>query len=152
MLNHGNAKLFELDTQCRSSRLSASRETLHQVVSTGSARYWHEQLGIRIRCDMLPSARRGHERHVPRVRCNCGDDGPRSRGAYSIQNCAKPCNNAKDTLHTILSLGARYFEFRPVYLPNIIRKDKPFPGVHCLSHSAILGRRCAEFCTTACNS
>jgi len=51
----------------------------------------------------------------------------------------------KDTLPTILSLGARYFEFRPAYLHNVIRKDKPIPDVLYFSHSAIPGMPYAQF-------
>jgi hypothetical protein len=45
----------------------------------------------------------------------------------------------KDTLSTILSLGARYFEFRPAYLFNVIRPDHPIPDTLYFSHSAIPG-------------
>src|SRR5271155_4529477 len=45
----------------------------------------------------------------------------------------------KDTLSTILSLGARYFEFRPAYLYNVIRPDRPIPDTLYFSHSAIPG-------------
>jgi hypothetical protein len=51
----------------------------------------------------------------------------------------------KDTLPTILSIGARYFEFRPAYLHNVIRKDKPIPDVLYFSHSAIPGMPYAQF-------
>jgi hypothetical protein len=51
----------------------------------------------------------------------------------------------KDTLPTILALGARYFEFRPAYLHNVIRKDKPIPDVLYFSHSAIPGMPYAQF-------
>ncbi|KAG0650963.1 hypothetical protein D0Z07_2228 [Hyphodiscus hymeniophilus] len=51
----------------------------------------------------------------------------------------------KDTLPTILALGARYFEFRPAYLHSTIRKDKPIPDVLYFSHSAIPGMAYAEF-------
>ena len=51
----------------------------------------------------------------------------------------------KDTLPTILSIGARYFEFRPAYLHNAIRKDKPIPDVLYFSHSAIPGMPYAQF-------
>ena len=51
----------------------------------------------------------------------------------------------KDTLDTILSIGARYFEFRPAYLHNVIRKDKPIPDVLYFSHSAIPGMPYAQF-------
>jgi hypothetical protein len=51
----------------------------------------------------------------------------------------------KDTLPSILSLGARYFEFRPAYLHNVIRKDHPIPDVLYFSHSAIPGMPYAQF-------
>lgn len=51
----------------------------------------------------------------------------------------------KDTLPTVLSIGARYFEFRPAYLHNVIRKDKPIPDVLYFSHSAIPGMPYAQF-------
>jgi hypothetical protein len=45
----------------------------------------------------------------------------------------------KDTLSTILSIGARYFEFRPAYLHKVIRPDHPIPDTLYFSHSAIPG-------------
>jgi len=51
----------------------------------------------------------------------------------------------KDTLSTILSLGARYFEFRPAYLYNAIRPDHPIPDTLYFSHSAIPGMAYEHF-------
>lgn len=51
----------------------------------------------------------------------------------------------KDTLATILSIGARYFEFRPAYLHNVIRPDHPIPDKLYFSHSAIPGMAYAQF-------
>lgn len=51
----------------------------------------------------------------------------------------------KDTLSTILSIGARYFEFRPAFLHKAIRSDHPIPDVLYFSHSAIPGMAYAEF-------
>jgi hypothetical protein len=51
----------------------------------------------------------------------------------------------KDTLPTILSIGARYFEFRPAYLHSAIRPTHPIPDVLYFSHSAIPGMRYDEF-------
>lgn len=51
----------------------------------------------------------------------------------------------KDTLPIVLSLGARYFEFRPAYLHNVIRKNHPIPDVLYFSHSAIPGMPYAQF-------
>ncbi|TVY83709.1 hypothetical protein LSUE1_G002575 [Lachnellula suecica] len=51
----------------------------------------------------------------------------------------------KDTLSTILGIGARYFEFRPAYLHNAIRPTHPIPDVLYFSHSAIPGMRYDEF-------
>lgn len=51
----------------------------------------------------------------------------------------------KDTLTTILGIGARYFEFRPAYLHKVIRPDKPIPDVLYFSHSAIPGMPYAQF-------
>jgi hypothetical protein len=44
----------------------------------------------------------------------------------------------KDTLETILSIGARYFEFRPAFLHTAIR-SRSIPDVLYFSHSAIPG-------------
>lgn len=49
----------------------------------------------------------------------------------------------KDTLQTILALGARYFEFRPAFMHNEVRRympDKPY-----FQHSAIPGMAYDEF-------
>jgi hypothetical protein len=51
----------------------------------------------------------------------------------------------KDALPTILSIGARYFEFRPAFLHKVIRPDHPIPDVLYFSHSAIPGMAYAEF-------
>lgn len=51
----------------------------------------------------------------------------------------------KDTLPTMLSIGARYFEFRPAYLHNSIRPHKPIPDVLYFSHSAIPGMPYEQF-------
>lgn len=51
----------------------------------------------------------------------------------------------KDNLATMLSIGARYFEFRPAYLHNAIRKNPPIPDVLYFSHSAIPGMAYAQF-------
>jgi len=51
----------------------------------------------------------------------------------------------KDTLATILSTGARYFEFRPAFLHKIIRHTKDIPDVLYFSHSAIPGMPYAQF-------
>lgn len=51
----------------------------------------------------------------------------------------------KDTLATILSLGCRYFEFRPAYLHKAIRPIHPIPDVLYFSHSAIPGMAYQEF-------
>ncbi|CZR67133.1 uncharacterized protein PAC_17032 [Phialocephala subalpina] len=51
----------------------------------------------------------------------------------------------KDTLSTILSLGCRYFEFRPAYLHNAIRGLHPIPDVLYFSHSAIPGMAYERF-------
>ncbi|KAH8602677.1 hypothetical protein B0O99DRAFT_647547 [Bisporella sp. PMI_857] len=45
----------------------------------------------------------------------------------------------KDTLASILSIGARYFEFRPAYLHKAIRGNATIPDVLYFSHSAIPG-------------
>ncbi|KAG9243922.1 PLC-like phosphodiesterase [Calycina marina] len=45
----------------------------------------------------------------------------------------------KDTLPTILSTGARYFEFRPAYLHKDIRGNAALPDTLYFSHSAIPG-------------
>jgi len=42
----------------------------------------------------------------------------------------------KDTLSTILSIGARYFEFRPAFLHKAIRGNAAIPDVLYFSHSA----------------
>jgi hypothetical protein len=55
----------------------------------------------------------------------------------------------KDTLSTILSLGARYFEFRPAYLYNTIRVDHPIPDKLYFSHSAIPGMPYDQFLSDA---
>jgi len=51
----------------------------------------------------------------------------------------------KDTLTTILGIGARYFEFRPAYLHKVIRPDHPIPDVLYFSHSAIPGMPYTQF-------
>lgn len=51
----------------------------------------------------------------------------------------------KDTLSTMLAIGARYFEFRPAYLHNAIRHSSALPDVLYFSHSAIPGMPYAEF-------
>lgn len=51
----------------------------------------------------------------------------------------------KDSLETILSIGARYFEFRPAYLHNTIRGKSAIPDVLYFSHSAIPGMPFVEF-------
>jgi hypothetical protein len=51
----------------------------------------------------------------------------------------------KDTLPTILSIGARYFEFRPAFLHKAIRSDHPIPDQLYFSHSAIPGMSYEQF-------
>ncbi|KAH8687903.1 PLC-like phosphodiesterase [Tricladium varicosporioides] len=51
----------------------------------------------------------------------------------------------KDTLDTMLALGARYFEFRPAYLHNEIRGSQPIPDQLYFQHSAIPGMAYAQF-------
>ncbi|CZS97131.1 uncharacterized protein RAG0_06267 [Rhynchosporium agropyri] len=51
----------------------------------------------------------------------------------------------KDTLSTILSIGARYFEFRPAYLHNVIRGKCAIADVLYFSHSAIPGMPFDEY-------
>ncbi|KAK0118544.1 hypothetical protein ONS95_007432 [Cadophora gregata] len=51
----------------------------------------------------------------------------------------------KDSLDAILSIGARYFEFRPAYLHNVLRGKTAIPDVLYFSHSAIPGMPFAEF-------
>jgi hypothetical protein len=51
----------------------------------------------------------------------------------------------KDPLATILSTGARYFEFRPAYLHKDIRPTKGVPDVLYFSHSAIPGMPYSQF-------
>lgn len=51
----------------------------------------------------------------------------------------------KDTLPTMLSIGARYFEFRPAYLHKVIRGTAAIPDVLYFSHSAIPGMPYAQF-------
>jgi hypothetical protein len=51
----------------------------------------------------------------------------------------------KDTLSTILNLGARYFEFRPAFLHKAIRSAHPIPDVLYFSHSAIPGMAYEQF-------
>jgi hypothetical protein len=51
----------------------------------------------------------------------------------------------KDSLPTMLSIGARYFEFRPAFLHNSIRPHKPIPDVCYFSHSAIPGMSYEQF-------
>ena len=50
----------------------------------------------------------------------------------------------KDTLSTILEIGARYFEFRPAFLYKEIRGHS-IPDVLYFSHSAIPGMPYAKF-------
>lgn len=51
----------------------------------------------------------------------------------------------KDNLATMLSIGARYFEFRPAYLHKVIRGNTAIPDVLYFSHSAIPGMPYAQF-------
>jgi len=51
----------------------------------------------------------------------------------------------KDTLPTMLEIGARYFEFRPAFLHKAIRPSHPIPDVLYFSHSAIPGMPYAQF-------
>lgn len=51
----------------------------------------------------------------------------------------------KDTLQTLLSIGARYFEFRPAYLHSAIRQHQPIPDELYFSHSAIPGMSYKQF-------
>jgi hypothetical protein len=51
----------------------------------------------------------------------------------------------KDSLATILSCGARYFEFRPAHLPNILRPLEPIPDVLYFMHGPIPGMRYDQF-------
>ncbi|KAF4631980.1 hypothetical protein G7Y89_g6158 [Cudoniella acicularis] len=51
----------------------------------------------------------------------------------------------KDALSTVLSIGARYFEFRPAYLYSEIRNLHPIPDELYFSHSAIPGMAYAQF-------
>jgi hypothetical protein len=51
----------------------------------------------------------------------------------------------KDSLSTILSTGARYFEFRPAYLHSALRAVKPIPDVLYFQHGPITGMSYEEF-------
>lgn len=51
----------------------------------------------------------------------------------------------KDTLATMLSIGARYFEFRPAYLHSAIRAGNFIPDTLYFSHSAIPGMSYQHF-------
>lgn len=51
----------------------------------------------------------------------------------------------KDTLSTMLSIGARYFEFRPAYLHSAIRAGNFIPDTLYFSHSAIPGMSYQHF-------
>lgn len=51
----------------------------------------------------------------------------------------------KDPFPAILSIGARYFEFRPAFLHKAIRAEHPIPDVLYFSHSAIPGMPYAQF-------
>ncbi|EHL03688.1 hypothetical protein M7I_0334 [Glarea lozoyensis 74030] len=51
----------------------------------------------------------------------------------------------KDTVPMILSIGARYFEFRPAYLHNEIRDTAGIPNDLYFQHSAIPGMAYAQF-------
>jgi len=51
----------------------------------------------------------------------------------------------KDSLPTILEIGARYFEFRPAFLHKVIRPNHPIPDELYFSHSAIPGMAYAQF-------
>jgi hypothetical protein len=51
----------------------------------------------------------------------------------------------KDTISTMLAIGARYFEFRPAYLHKVIRGNTAIPDVLYFSHSAIPGMPYAQF-------
>jgi hypothetical protein len=51
----------------------------------------------------------------------------------------------KDSLSTILALGARYFEFRPAYLPNQVRRLVPIPDKLYFMHGPIPGMEYEEF-------
>jgi hypothetical protein len=45
----------------------------------------------------------------------------------------------KDTLQTILQLGARYFEFRPAYVYDTVRKAQPIPDKLYFMHGPVPG-------------
>jgi hypothetical protein len=51
----------------------------------------------------------------------------------------------KDTLGTILTCGARYFEFRPAHLPEPIRALEPIPDKLYFMHGPIPGMAYDEF-------
>jgi hypothetical protein len=51
----------------------------------------------------------------------------------------------KDSLTTILGIGARYFEFRPAYLYKAIRSTSAIPDKLYFSHSAIPGMAYEQF-------
>jgi hypothetical protein len=51
----------------------------------------------------------------------------------------------KDTLSDILTIGARYFEFRPAYLHNAIRHTQGLPDELYFMHSAIPGMSYKQF-------
>jgi hypothetical protein len=51
----------------------------------------------------------------------------------------------KDSLSTILNLGARYFEFRPAYIENEVRKLEPIPNKLYFMHGPIPGMGYDEF-------
>jgi hypothetical protein len=51
----------------------------------------------------------------------------------------------KDSLNTILNIGARYFEFRPAHIPDLIRPLKPIPDKLYFMHGPIPGMGYDEF-------
>jgi hypothetical protein len=51
----------------------------------------------------------------------------------------------KDALETVLALGARYFEFRPAHIPNVIRNLQPIPDVLYFMHGPIPGMAYDQF-------
>lgn len=51
----------------------------------------------------------------------------------------------KDTLKTILTCGARYFEFRPAYVHDAIRKLQPIPDILYFTHGPIPGMAYEQF-------
>lgn len=51
----------------------------------------------------------------------------------------------KDSFATIMSIGARYFEFRPAFLHKAVRANHPIPDKLYFSHSAIPGMLYEQF-------